>query len=293
MQGPFPGGQLVQFNRSGDASLTNFYAKNDADTSHPEDVVSVVDSPNVTVSNGVIDGDNSPSGVGVMFEGDSQGGQVSNVDAIHMGDGAFSSYSDDVTLNNVHAFDNIDDDQGRGTPMSDGLLFFAEGSNVSFLDATYTRPADADNIVNGDPDVADISADPSAVAMSHVTNTFSWSTGSQSDDGTAAASANATPATSTNDTGGQLIDASSDDSTAVSTNVGGSDVASSGSSQIGDATDATTTYQGHSAGLASSSDATSSDSGSRWQSTSGGGGHAWFNATHSDESGVGSRIAWH
>jgi hypothetical protein len=37
-----------------------------------------------TITNGVIDGNNSPSGAGVMFEGNSQGGHVQNVDVIHM-----------------------------------------------------------------------------------------------------------------------------------------------------------------------------------------------------------------
>ena len=56
--GPFPRGQFVQFDKSGNSSLTNFYVYNDPAHSHPEDNVSVYYSPNVTISNGLIDGNN-------------------------------------------------------------------------------------------------------------------------------------------------------------------------------------------------------------------------------------------
>jgi hypothetical protein len=72
--GPFPRGQLVQFNNSGNSTLTDFYVYNDRYNSHPEDNVSVYASPNVRIANGVIDGNNSVSGVGVMFEAGSTGG---------------------------------------------------------------------------------------------------------------------------------------------------------------------------------------------------------------------------
>ena len=95
---PFPRGRFVQFDKSGNSTLTNFYVYNDPAHSHAEDNVSVYYSPNVKISSGVIDGNNSPSEVGVMFEGNSGGGKVDHVDAVHMGNGAFTSYSPDVTF---------------------------------------------------------------------------------------------------------------------------------------------------------------------------------------------------
>ena len=49
VHGPFPRGEAVQFNHSGNSSLTDFYAYNDPANSYPEDIVSVYYSPNVTI----------------------------------------------------------------------------------------------------------------------------------------------------------------------------------------------------------------------------------------------------
>ena len=177
MQGPFPGGQLVQFGSSDGSSLTNFAVHNDAGLSHPEDDISVVSSRNTAIAQGVVDGDNSPSGVGVMVEGQSDGTTVSDVDALQMGDGAFSSYSDNVDFTNVRSFSNIAGDQGRGVPLSNGLIFYAEGSNVSFDDASYTDPGDPNNIFVGNGSTqADIAEAPNAVATTPITNVLPWST---------------------------------------------------------------------------------------------------------------------
>ena len=174
MQGPFPGGQLVQFGESDGSSLTNFYVDNDPKISHPEDDISVYNSRNVTISRGVLDGDNSPSGVGVMVEGTSDGTKVGSVDAVHMGDGAFSSYSNNVSFTDVRSFNNIATDQGRGKPLSGGLIFYAPGSGVSFDDATYTAPGDPDNVLSGDPVAADITQDGGATPAGHIGNVFAW-----------------------------------------------------------------------------------------------------------------------
>ncbi len=175
MQGPFPAGQLVQFIYSEDSTLTDFYNYNDPDRSHPEDNVSVIDSQDVTIARGVLDGNNSPSGVGVMFEGDSEGGYVTDVTAIHMGNGAFSSYSDDVTFEDVHSFDNIAGDQGRGDNLSNTLIFNSAGENVDFLNATYTNPANPRNIAwDGGDDTIDVSEAPDATPDDRIQNVFDW-----------------------------------------------------------------------------------------------------------------------
>ena len=75
-RGPFPRGQFVQFDKSHNSVLTSFYVYSDPAGSHVEDKVSVYNSENVKISRGLIDGNNSPSGVGIMREGDSGGGKV-------------------------------------------------------------------------------------------------------------------------------------------------------------------------------------------------------------------------
>ncbi|CAO4147864.1 right-handed parallel beta-helix repeat-containing protein [Methylorubrum extorquens] len=176
--GPFPGGQLVQFYQSPNGSLSDFAVTNDASHSHVEDNVSIIDSQNVSIANGVIDGNNSPSGAGVMFEGNSQGGHVQNVDVIHMSNGGFSSYSDDVSFVDTRSFDNDAGDQGRGASLSNGLIWNATGHNVTIDDSTYTDPAVANNIVWGTSSAgADVSAAPSATPMTPIHNVFDWVAG--------------------------------------------------------------------------------------------------------------------
>ena len=174
--GPFPGGQLVQFFQSPNGSLSDFAVTNDPGHSHVEDNVSVIDSRNVSIANGVIDGNNSPSGAGVMFEGNSQGGHVQNVDVIHMSNGGFSSYSDDVSFVDTRSFDNDAGDQGRGVSLSNGLIWNMTGHNVTVEDSTYTDPGVANNIVWGTSSAgADVTAAPSATPMTPIHNVFDGS----------------------------------------------------------------------------------------------------------------------
>ncbi|CAN5305451.1 hypothetical protein BH09MYX1_BH09MYX1_14990 [soil metagenome] len=124
-RGPFPRGQLVQFNTSDDGTLDGFSVVS-GHTSWTEDNVNVYKSKNVTIRNGFIDGNNSPSGVGVIFDGDTASGLVEDVDAIHMGNGCFSNYAgaDGNTFRRVRCRENICTSQdGRGAPSSNALMF--------------------------------------------------------------------------------------------------------------------------------------------------------------------------
>ena len=167
--GPFPRGQLVQIADNSDGSTVDgFYYKGDLTGSRSEDNINVFYSNNVTIKNGVIDGNNSPSGVGVIFEGDSSGGYVKNVDVVHQSNGGFSSYSNDVTFEDVRVFDgHMNQASGLGAPASNGLSFAITASGVSYIDATYTRPANPGNIYWGSQPgkVVDITADPAATVM--------------------------------------------------------------------------------------------------------------------------------
>ncbi|WP_375410598.1 hypothetical protein [uncultured Methylobacterium sp.] len=71
-----------------------------------------------------------------MFEESSSGGKVDHVDAIHMGNGAFSFYSNNVSFDTIRSFDNISANQGRGANLSNSLVFASAGENVDFLHAT-------------------------------------------------------------------------------------------------------------------------------------------------------------
>ena len=176
--GPFPRGQFVQFDKSGNSTLTDFYTYNDPAHSHPEDNISVYNSPNVKISHGVINGNNSPSGVAVMFEGNSAGGSVDHVDAIHQGNGAFSSYSKNVTFDYTRSFDNIATDQGRGLSMSNALIWNVSNTGISIHNSTYTNPAKPNNIVwdRNKAVLVDVRQDRNATPMdSPVHNHFDWS----------------------------------------------------------------------------------------------------------------------
>jgi hypothetical protein len=177
--GGFPRGQFVQFGYADGSKLTNFYTRNDLTNSRTEDNVNVYHSNNVVIENGVIDGNNSRSGVGVLFEGDSGGGVVRNVDVVRMSNGGFSSYSNNVDFFDVRVFDgHMNTASGRGAPLSNGVSFALSASGVGYDDATYTRPANPGNIYWGSQaaEFKDITAAPNAVVMdnSNYTNEWSW-----------------------------------------------------------------------------------------------------------------------
>src|SRR3712207_2633657 len=175
--GPFPRGQLVQIASNSDNSkVSGFYVYNDLKNSRTEDVVNVFHSNNVTIENGLIDGCNSPTGAAVLYEGDSSGGIVRNVDVLHYSNGAFSAYSNNVDFFDVRAFDGYNNDIGRGKAASNGLTFNHSGSGVSFEDATHTRPANASNISWGSQgaEVKDITSTPNAAAMDKAQFVHDW-----------------------------------------------------------------------------------------------------------------------
>jgi Right handed beta helix region len=132
-RGPFPRGQLAQFDNSPNCILEDFSAINDPDVAWTEDIVSVYFSDGCVVRRGLLVGNNSPSGVGVMFE-DSRNGLVEDVDTVAQGNGSFSAYPGHrVTFRRTRARDNICGSQaGRGRPLSNGLVW-AGSTNSSEL----------------------------------------------------------------------------------------------------------------------------------------------------------------
>ena len=96
-----------------------------------EDNVSIYRSENCVVRRGLLDGNNSPTGVGVMFENVSSG-LVEDVDTIRQGNGSFSAWtSQNVIFRRTRARENICADQGRGKPSSGAQIWVGGGSSMN------------------------------------------------------------------------------------------------------------------------------------------------------------------
>ena len=138
-RGPFPRGQCVQFDKSAQSRLEHFSCVNDigSNSSFTEDNISIFQSDNVSVIHGLIDGNNSPSGDGVMVEsgGSTVTGQtisrglIEDVDAVNQGNGCFGGWAvsnvvfKSVRVSKTHC-GGVD---GRKKPSS-GALVFSGGS---------------------------------------------------------------------------------------------------------------------------------------------------------------------
>lgn len=149
-RGPFPRGQLVQWDKSNDGILEDFSVVNTSD-SWTEDNVNVYKSTGLQIRRGLVDGNNSPSGVGVIFDGDTSTGVVEDVDAVHMGNGCFSNYAgaDGNVFRRTRCRDNICTDQGRGLPSSNALMWSGNPalSAVRIEQSTYFAACNPGNIV--------------------------------------------------------------------------------------------------------------------------------------------------
>lgn len=150
-RGPFPRGQVVQWNGSDDGLLDGFSVES-LSSSWPEDNVNVYQSTNVTIRNGLIDGNNAPNGVGVIFDGGTATGLVEDVDAVNMGNGCFSAYAgaDGSVFRRTRCRDNICTGQdGREPPASDSLMWAGSPglSSLRIEDSTYFNACNSGNIV--------------------------------------------------------------------------------------------------------------------------------------------------
>lgn len=140
-RGPYPRGQLLQFNRVRRARVQHFFGLNPPETSHPEDIVSVYESQHIQLLDGLLVGNNAPNGAAVMFEKSSHG-RVVRVDAWHMSNGCFSAFpARDVQFIQVRAARNHCGDQGRGFPCSGGLAFASspDSRQIRVQEAVYDQ----------------------------------------------------------------------------------------------------------------------------------------------------------
>ena len=152
MRGPYPRGQCVQFSLSDKSSLSDFYCKNDENSSWPEDSISVWRSAEAIVRNGLVDGNNAPNGIGVMFENDKAGaigGLIQDVDAVRMGGGCFSGYpATNLRMLRVRCgFNHCGGWGGRSKPNSGGQMWAAgsskdgmKSSGITVESSQYWKP---------------------------------------------------------------------------------------------------------------------------------------------------------
>merc|ERR1712039_190859 len=157
VRGPYPRGQCFQASQSDNIILQDFYCLND-NSSWTEDSISIWRSSNPTVRRGLIDGSNSPTGVGVMIEQDDiskSGGLVSDVDAIRMGDGCFSAYgARNISFVRTRCRQNhCNGWSGRDPPTSHALLFAAgdengcQCSNIQLEQGEYFDICNPENLI--------------------------------------------------------------------------------------------------------------------------------------------------
>ena len=132
MRGPRPRGHCVIFVYSDNSSLDGFYVKGYREQSHQEDNINAYHSSNVTVSNGLIDGNFSIHGVGVIADEGSDNVTVRNVDVIDYGVAAVGTWAADdhlvaknFVVENVRAKNGHCDARYGGKPSSSGLVFTA------------------------------------------------------------------------------------------------------------------------------------------------------------------------
>ncbi len=152
-RGPFPRGQCVQFNKCTNTLLEDFSSECPGETSWTEDNISVYKSSHIIIRKGLVDGNNSPSGVGVMAErvlGKTTDVLIEDVDAINQGNGCFSAYADNITFRRVRARDNICvGQQGRGAPLSNSLVFAGhpDSTGLKLEEAKYFNLCNPSNVL--------------------------------------------------------------------------------------------------------------------------------------------------
>jgi hypothetical protein len=152
-RGPLPRGQLVQWDSSDDGLLELFSVVNPSDTAWTEDDVNIYKSLRATVRLGLVDGNNSPTGFGVIFDGDTSTGLVEDVDAVHMSSGGcFSNFAgaDGNIFRRTRCRDNIcTSQQGRGLGDSNALMWCGKpGAKAIRLESsTYFNACNPGNII--------------------------------------------------------------------------------------------------------------------------------------------------
>jgi hypothetical protein len=145
-RGPYPRGNCVQWDNSNRGILKNFYIKNIKDVSHELDNVNLWKSDNATISHGLVDGNFSVNGVGVIADNSSDNTVISDVDFTRVSVAAVNVYSSTAAtvgknfqVRNVRVRDTSCEARDNLKPSSGGLAFAVHPSaiNPSFTNSIY------------------------------------------------------------------------------------------------------------------------------------------------------------
>ncbi len=150
-RGPFPRGQLVQWNASDRGVLSDFSTENSIEHSWTEDNVNVYRSRNVVIRRGLVDGNNSPSGDGILIDEESGHVLVERVDAVRQGNGCFGVFGGggfDVTFRDTRCSDTLCQ-LPRGNPLSRSLGWAIDpesiAGNLNIIRGAYQRLCNPEN----------------------------------------------------------------------------------------------------------------------------------------------------
>lgn len=157
-RGPFPRGQLVQWDKANGGALTDFSAVNSIARSWPEDIVNIYQSHDMTVARGVVDGNNSTSGDGVIVDDGSHDVTITDVDALRQMNGCFAVYGGggyNVTMTRTRCSDTICRSP-RGRPLSNGLAWAVDPASrggIRIVRGRYSNLCNPTNILFDDEEV--------------------------------------------------------------------------------------------------------------------------------------------
>ena len=161
-RGPFPRGQLVQWDKSNGGSLSDFSSENSLDDSWPEDLVNIYQSHNVKIRNGYVDGDNSPSGDGILVDQNSYQVTIQNVDAARQINGCFGVYGGgeyNVTMTGTRCMNTVCSSV-RGAPLSGSLAWAVDPNSlgrIGITSSSYVALCNPGNIIFEDDKVRPLS----------------------------------------------------------------------------------------------------------------------------------------
>lgn len=137
MRGPLPRGQCVQFNATHNSSIDTFYAKNIYNQSYSEDNINAYYSNNIVVKNGLIDGNWSIHGIGIIADTSSDNMQVSNIDFLHMSNAAINVWSNEgetaknFTASKLRIKDSQCYSRKEGVPSTGGLIIATQPTAIN------------------------------------------------------------------------------------------------------------------------------------------------------------------
>lgn len=186
-RGPYPRGQLVQWDESHRGLLEDFSVINSLDSSFPEDAINSYRSADTIIRRGLVKGVNAPRGAAIQFENYEQGGGglVEDVDAVDVTNGfaAYNSMNRNITFRRVRVKNVLCSGAGgRQPPSSGGLYYVADdvmedwAGPLMVIDSThYPEPCHVLAWYAPSFDVLDSKLDD-FVPRSPIENSFCWET---------------------------------------------------------------------------------------------------------------------